>query len=90
MATITDIHTLPTDTHQDYLSPTKVQSVPLQNLSSRRSLNDLPAPGVQNVVTKQETWRYPHINIWRLAAVFFAFINFGMNDACFGALIPYV
>ena len=91
MATITDIQTFPLETQQPNLNSSKVQSEPLQTLSSSgRSLNDLPRPGAQNVVTTPETWNHPRVNIWRLAAVFFAFINFGMNDACYGALIPYV
>lgn len=66
-------------------------SIPLHTLSTKGfTLNDLPGPGEHNVVEVQQTWKYPKINAWRIAAVFFAFINFGMNDACYGALIPYV
>lgn len=96
MATITDTQMLPTEIQPAALSPAKVQtpaevqSTPLQTLSlSGHTVNDLPGPGA-HVVTRQETWKYPRINTWRLAAVFFAFINFGMNDACYGALLPYV
>ena len=44
----------------------------------------------RHVVTKRERWNDPRINTWRLSAVFYAFIVFGMNDASYGALIPYV
>ena len=65
--------------------------IPLHTLSTEGfTLNDLPGPGAHNVVEVQQTWRHPRINTWRVAAVFFAFINFGMNDASYGALIPYV
>ena len=91
MATITNIQTLPTEPQQATLNPEKGQPVPLQDLSpTGHRLGKLPGPEAQHVVTVQETWKYPTINRWRLSAVFFAFINFGMNDACYGALIPYV
>lgn len=35
-------------------------------------------------------WDYPRINTYRLAAIFFAFLNFGMNDGSYGALVPYI
>jgi len=69
------------------------QSAPiaLHDLSAAGlTLHDLPGPGAHEIVEVQETWKHPRINTWRLAAVFFAFINFGMNDASYGALIPYV
>ena len=50
----------------------------------------LPVPGTGRVVVARERWNKPRINTWRLAATFFAFINFGMNDASYGALVPYV
>lgn len=37
-----------------------------------------------------ERWNNPRINTYRLAAIFFAFLNFGMNDGSYGALVPYV
>ena len=89
--TVVETQTLPTPPQQAALSPRDGQTVPLRDLSSSaHTSNDLPGPGTHNVVAIQETWKYPRINTWRLAAVFFAFINFGMNDACYGAAIPYV
>ena len=41
-------------------------------------------------VSAKPRWNHPRYNIARFAAIFFAFINFGMNDACYGALLPYV
>jgi fucose permease len=46
--------------------------------------------GTGHVVRTKERWNNPRINTYRLAAIFFAFIVFGMNDASYGALIPYV
>lgn len=37
-----------------------------------------------------ERWNRPRINSYRLAAIFFAFLVFGMNDGSYGALVPYV
>ena len=66
------------------------QSLELPQLDQKRLSAELPGPGPRNVTDVQETWYYPRLNTWRIAAIFFAFINFGMNDACYGALMPYV
>ena len=50
---------------------------------------EVSRPVIQGVETKQR-WNDPRINTYRLAAIFFAFITFGMNDGSYGALIPYV
>ena len=42
------------------------------------------------VVTAQQAWNDPRINIWRVAAVFLGFLIMGMNDACYGPLIPSI
>ena len=34
-----------------------------------------------------QRWNRPLINRWRLATVFFAFFNFGLNDACLGVCL---
>ncbi|KAG8532491.1 uncharacterized protein KY384_002368 [Bacidia gigantensis] len=44
----------------------------------------------ENAVEALPRWNYPRQNIWRLASIFFAFINFGMNDASLGPLLPYI
>lgn len=46
--------------------------------------------GTGTVVDAFERWDSPRINTYRLAAIFFAFLNFGMNDGSYGALVPYV
>jgi fucose permease len=43
------------------------------------------APTEQN-----EAWNRPRINIYRICAVFWAFTIMGMNDATYGAIIPYL
>lgn len=81
----------PTPPKTATLKSEKEAPILLHNLSGEgHTLNDLPGPGAHNVVAIQETWRYPRINTYRLAAIFFAFINFGMGDASYGALIPFV
>ena len=55
-----------------------------------RGNSELPGPVASHIVETRQTWNSPRINIYRLAAIFFAFVNFGMNDGSYGALIPYV
>ncbi|GAB7362308.1 hypothetical protein MBLNU230_g2326t1 [Neophaeotheca triangularis] len=38
----------------------------------------------------QETWKTPKINLYRVPATFWAFVIMGMNDATYGAIIPYL
>ena len=40
------------------------------------------------VVTPQQAWNDPKINIWRVAAAFLGFMIMGANDACYGPLLP--
>lgn len=40
------------------------------------------------VITAQQAWKDPQINIWRVSAAFLGFLVQGANDACFGPLIP--
>ena len=40
------------------------------------------------VVTAQQAWNDPKINIWRVSAAFLGFLVMGANDACYGPLIP--
>lgn len=80
--------------------PPKIQSLPLEAEANQsipeHVLSDLPEqnpdsePGIREVVIFREKWNHPRINTWRLAAIFFAFLNFGLNDASYGALLPYV
>ncbi|CAD6586200.1 MAG: hypothetical protein ASARMPREDX12_002296 [Alectoria sarmentosa] len=55
-----------------------------------RGNSELPGPVASHIVETRQTWNSPRINIYRLAAIFFAFVNFGMNDGSYGALIPYI
>ncbi|SLM40258.1 Major facilitator superfamily domain, general substrate transporter [Lasallia pustulata] len=41
-------------------------------------------------VGRQERWNHPRINIARLFAAFYGFVIMGLNDAAYGALIPYL
>ncbi|EEP80376.1 conserved hypothetical protein [Uncinocarpus reesii 1704] len=59
------------------------------------SLNDsaLPAeelPPPLTATSIPHSWNFPRINIWRLFAANFSFIILGLNDAAYGALIPYL
>lgn len=49
----------------------------------------LPSPSTAS--TEQiEKWNYPRINMYRFPAVLWAFTVAGMNDATYGAIIPYL
>ncbi|KAI6867838.1 MFS general substrate transporter [Hortaea werneckii] len=48
----------------------------------------LPSPTTAH--EQLETWRNPRSNIYKLAATFWAFTIMGMNDATYGAIIPYL
>lgn len=39
---------------------------------------------------EQENWNSSKTNIYRYASIHLTFFTLGMNDACIGALIPYV
>ena len=68
--------------------PSSEQPIHLQ--TPIRGSSELLGPVANRVVETKQRWNSPRINIYRLAAIFFAFINFGMNDGSYGALIPYV
>jgi len=68
-----------------------VDQLPLQEPpDTGHTLSGLPEPTPNNAVEAAQKWNNPSINKWRLAAVFISFINFGANDASYGALVPYV
>ncbi|KAL9104718.1 MAG: hypothetical protein Q9163_000396 [Psora crenata] len=74
------------------LQPSKDQS-PLQvqaNENEDHRLSAAQAQDPENAVEALTRWNHPRINTWRLATIFFAFVNFGMNDACYGPLLPYI
>lgn len=85
---------------QSATMPPKIQPPPSELGANRSSpghiLSDLSEsnpdsePGISEVVISRDKWNHPRINTWRLAAIFFAFFNFGLNDASYGALLPYV
>ena len=70
------------------LPPPKDQPIPLQ--TPIRGSSELPGPVASHFVGTKQRWNSPRINTYRLAAIFFSFMNFGMNDGSYGALIPYV
>lgn len=86
----------PTGPEQAVLRSSKDHSVPLDGIPpSDHGISELSRPedvfsGTGHVVETKERWNEPRINTYRLAAIFYAFIVFGMNDASYGALIPYV
>lgn len=80
MATATTIIEMPaTPTNQQNGSSALTQ-IPLEPFAQANG----------QVVQARERWNRPRINTYRLAAIFFAFLVFGMNDGSYGALVPYV
>lgn len=66
------------------------RAIPLQDRPNRTEPDAEEFRPGGAVVEALERWDRPRINRYRLAAIFFAFLNFGMNDGSYGALVPYV
>lgn len=60
-----------------------------QNHEVQADLEGIPPPPDTAVPTLQK-WNQPRGNIARLAAAFYSMFVFGLNDAAYGALLPYV
>ena len=89
-STTTVLEMQPRSLPQAALQSPRDQVIPLQEVPEPEIPASNVFSGIGNVVTKKERWNNPKINTWRLAAIFYAFIVFGMNDASYGALVPYV
>ncbi|KAI4119363.1 MAG: hypothetical protein LQ345_000742 [Seirophora villosa] len=65
--------------------------IPLRDITNPNQVHlESYGQGTGTVVDAFERWDSPRINTYRLAAIFFAFLNFGMNDGSYGALVPYI
>ena len=96
---IEPIELQPVRTEQDAPSISSKRELSLggRSLGSNRSSKShedddrnetLPSP---TTATEQvETWNHPRINMYRVLCTFWSFIIMGMNDAAYGALIPYL
>lgn len=92
MASTTVVIDMPVErTIQQHPNTSSNDSIPLRDRSNQNQVTfgDLEEDTGAAVDVLQR-WNYPRINIYRLAAIFFAFLNFGMNDGSYGALVPYV
>lgn len=82
--------------HGEIGIPGRKGSIPLSGTTiPSNGTSDAPRPGtpcsaIGPEIQTRERWNKPRANTWRLAAIFFAFVVFGMNDASYGALVPYV
>ncbi|KAL9001370.1 MAG: hypothetical protein Q9169_000261 [Polycauliona sp. 2 TL-2023] len=67
-------------------------SIPLPDRSPPAPKGPLEPFGQANslVVEAWDRWDRPRINTYRLAAIFYGFLVFGMNDGSYGALVPYI
>ena len=65
--------------------------LPLQDsLAEGQRLSETQAQDPENAVEALARWNKPKKNIYRLATIFLAFIFFGMNNASYGPVLPYV
>ena len=65
--------------------------IPLDDRAPSTQVPLVPFPQATGLtVDALERWNRPKINKYRMAAVFFSFTIFGMNDGSYGALVPYV
>lgn len=70
------------------LSSRKSQPSIQADLAESDRNETLPSPTTASAPV--ERWNSPRINIYRLAATFWSFVVMGMNDAAYGAIIPYL
>lgn len=59
-----------------------------QEDNTQNVISSLPAP--TTVSQSLERWNYPRSNIPRVLAAFWSLMVLGMNDAAYGAIIPYM
>ena len=80
-----------------YSAPRNKDGISLEPLDTegRRLGSSTPPvdsePGSPNsgpIFRVQQRWNNPKSNTWKLITIFISFINFGMNDASYGALLP--
>lgn len=91
-----ELHSVHPTQEVSSLSSKHDPSVIVRSLESNKDENDadsdrnetLPPPTTAS--EQVETWRSPRINLYRLPASFWAFTLMGMNDATYGAIIPYL
>jgi hypothetical protein len=96
--TLTSDHELRSDVNSK--APTPCRSSMNSLSKSTRSFQDqaddvtdgpgLPPPNTAVDQVVLERWNNPPENKWGVAATFYAFLVFGLNDASYGALIPYL
>lgn len=51
-------------------------------------ISSLPAP--TTLSQPPERWNHPRVNRWRVLAAFWSLMVMGMNDAAYGAILPYL
>ncbi|KAK4494372.1 hypothetical protein PRZ48_014670 [Zasmidium cellare] len=93
--TLEPIELQPIRLKTDLDTSSKRPSVGGRSLGSPRSEDDsddrnetLPSPTTAS--EQPEAWNFPRRNIYKVAAAFWAFVIMGMNDATYGAIIPYL
>ncbi|KAL9015166.1 MAG: hypothetical protein Q9173_000197 [Seirophora scorigena] len=92
MASTTTVIDMPMErANPQHPNTSSSDSIPLRDITNPNQVNlGNYGQGTGAVVDAFERWDSPRINTYRLAAIFFAFLNFGMNDGSYGSLVPYV
>ncbi|OCL12739.1 MFS general substrate transporter [Glonium stellatum] len=72
--------------------PRTIHSLSIQEDRKSTSNNDIneSLPSPTTAVERLQKWNLPRVNLFRSLAAFWAFTVMGMNDAAYGALIPYL
>ena len=89
------IRTRVDETHPSGKGPPSINGQSLRSFQSSRQGYEsdrnetLPSPTTANG-GQLELWYSPRINLYRVGATFWAFLIMGMNDATYGAIIPYL
>lgn len=72
--------------------PRSIHSLSIQEDRKSKSNDDpnesLPSP--TTAIERLQNWNRPRVNLFRSFAAFWAFTVMGMNDAAYGALVPYL
>ncbi|KAM3424687.1 hypothetical protein BST61_g6674 [Cercospora zeina] len=76
-------------------SDSKPPSLSARSLASASKTDDedrnetLPSPTTAPE-EQAERWNFPRLNIWKVSCTFWAMVVMGLNDATYGAIIPYL
>ncbi|KAF2804813.1 MFS general substrate transporter [Mytilinidion resinicola] len=90
---LADVSNFLSETGSKPSQPQSIHSLRISEADRNRTCDDpvenLPSPTTQ-ASEKLQRWNHPRGNLFRTMAAFWGFVVMGMNDAAYGALIPYL